>query len=622
MVVLSLFSGMTTPAANAQESGNTLSITRVEWRAGDDLLIVAGKGAGRRERVIVKDADSGLTLGSVTAARNGSWYFRDSHPDAIPCTILAEDRDGQSAESGYTNTPPEVCTATSPEPPVGNPPEPGTPSDPPVNVPSEPLQVSHRGRVISFEGTRTCLQCHEDEAKAVHASVHYQWKGDAIEAQGLNSDVAGKLGGINDFCIYPDINWIGKLTNVDGVEVDGGCAKCHVGLGAKPTAEPTRSQLENIDCLVCHSGQYRRTVADVSGEFRFVPDETKMTTNTLDITLPTNDTCLNCHTKAGGGNNFKRGDIEEAHRNPTRSFDVHMASAANGGAGLKCLDCHTAADHRIAGRGTDLRPRDLEDPVNCTMCHSETPHDDSKLDKHTARVNCTVCHIPTFAKVAPTDMNRDWSKPGDPVPSTGLYEPHHDKGTNVVPEYRFFDGTSYFYQFGDPAVLGENGRVVMSAPMGSISKPGAKIHAFKHHLATQPVDPVSGALLPLKIGKFFMTGEIAGAVTAGAEAVGWNIDNGYGFAETERYMGLFHEVAPKEQALSCSSCHDSGSRIDFAALGYTPKTTRNNRVLCASCHENKSDEWRGNEYFTKVHSKHVADKKFDCSQCHTFSAAR
>lgn len=59
---------------------------------------------------------------------------------------------------------------------------------------------------------------------------------------GLKSSEAGKLGGINDFCIYPDINWIGKLTNVDGVQVDGGCAKCHVGLGAKPTAAPTKSQ--------------------------------------------------------------------------------------------------------------------------------------------------------------------------------------------------------------------------------------------------------------------------------------------------------------------------------------------------------------------------------------------
>lgn len=59
---------------------------------------------------------------------------------------------------------------------------------------------------------------------------------------GLKSSEAGKLGGINDFCIYPDINWIGKLTNVDGVQVDGGCAKCHVGLGAKPTAAPTNQE--------------------------------------------------------------------------------------------------------------------------------------------------------------------------------------------------------------------------------------------------------------------------------------------------------------------------------------------------------------------------------------------
>ncbi len=263
LALLIVCSGMATPFANAQEYGNTLSITRVEWRAGDDLLIVAGDGAGRRERVTVKDADSGLALGSVRANRNGSWYFRDRHSDSIPCTILAVGSDGQSTESGYTNTPPEVCMITSPEPPVDNPREPGTPPDPPVTVPSVPLQVSHKGQIILFEGTRTCLQCHEDEAREVHSSVHYQWKGDASETVGLDGKPAGKLDGINDFCIYPDINWIGKLTNVDGVQVDGGCAKCHVGLGDKPTAEATRNQLENIDCLVCHSGEYRRTVAKI-----------------------------------------------------------------------------------------------------------------------------------------------------------------------------------------------------------------------------------------------------------------------------------------------------------------------------------------------------------------------
>jgi hypothetical protein len=443
-------------------------------------------------------------------------------------------------------------------------------------------------------------------------------------ATGLADLVAGKLGGINDFCIYPDINWIGKLTNTYGAEVDGGCAKCHAGLGAEPLddATPDQAQLENIDCLICHSDSYKRTVAMVDGSYRFVPDTAKMSVSILqaaaDITLPSKDSCLNCHTKAGGGDNFKRGDIEEYHRDPARDFDVHMASRAKGGAGLSCLDCHTASAHRIAGRGSDLRPRELPDQVACTNCHS--PQHDENIQKHTARVNCTVCHIPVFAKVAQTDMNRDWSREGFFVAEKGLYEPYHDKAGNVVPEYRFFNGMSSFYQFGDPALPGADGRVVMSAPEGSIGDPAAKIFAFKRHLATQPVEPGSdGRLLPLKIGIFFQTGDVDMAIQKGAEGVGWKY-SGHEFAETERYMGLFHEVAPKEQALSCNDCHNGGDRLDFAALGYTPKATYKSKPLCASCHEDEFNEWP-EEYFKKVHAEHVTDKKLDCSKCHTFAKA-
>jgi len=495
---------------------------------------------------------------------------------------------------------------------------------PPDDPGEEPLSGSHAGRFSAYEGTQTCLACHRTEAQQVHASVHYQWQGDAAETVGLDAYTAGKLGGINDFCIYPDINWIGKLTNVNGDAVDGGCAKCHVGLGGKPSPDPTPAQLENIDCLVCHSSSYKRTVAVVNGTYRFVADTANMTVSLLqaasDLQLPDNDSCLNCHTKAGGGDNFKRGDIEEAHRNPTADFDVHMAPRGMGGAGLSCLDCHTSTDHKIAGRGTDLRPRENPADISCANCHGDQPHDDQKIDKHTARVNCTVCHIPQFAKVAPTDMDRDWSQPGDLVASTGLYEPHHAKGQNVPPAYRFFNGLSYFYQFGDAAQPGPGGRVVMSAPLGTINDPGAKIHAFKYHRATQPMDPQTQRLLPLKIGKFFESGEIDQAAALGAQAVGWEY-NGHEFVETERYMGLFHEVAPKEQALTCASCHGGGNRLDFAALGYTPKSSYNQRPLCASCHEDESDEWNASVFFSKLHEKHVKDKKLDCASCHTFSAA-
>jgi hypothetical protein len=477
---------------------------------------------------------------------------------------------------------------------------------------------SHAGRFSSYEGTRTCLKCHTNDAMAFHQSVHYQWQGDARESVGLSTTVAGKLGGINDFCIYPDINWLGKLTNLDGKQVDGGCARCHSGLGLKPTAEASQAQLENIDCLLCHAPQYKRTLAlGTDGQFRFVADTANMTVPLLqaavDIQKPSTATCLKCHTNAGGGNNFKRGDIEAAHLNPTREFDVHMAPRAQGGAGLTCLSCHTAVAHKIAGRGIDLREREVPTAVSCTNCHSPAPHGDVKLNNHTARVNCTVCHIPTFAKAAPTDMVRDWSAPGDINPATKLYEPHMLMQSNVTPVYGFFNGKSRFYEFGSPAVAGANGRVLMAGPLGAIQDPGAKIHALKRHEGLQPIDPASRRLLPLKIGIFFQTGDVARAVAEGAQAVGW-VYSGHTFAPTERYMGIYHEVAPKAQALACASCH-GGSRMNFASLGYTPLATRNGVPLCQSCHGLKQAD------FYTIHNKHVTDKKLDCSNCHTFSKA-
>lgn len=486
-------------------------------------------------------------------------------------------------------------------------------------VPRAPGVGSHAGRFAVWEGTQTCLGCHPNEGLEAHASVHYQWRGDASRALGLIGPEAGKLGGINDFCIYPDINWIGQMTNLDGVTVDGGCAQCHAGLGLEPTADPTPEQLENVDCLVCHSAPYRRKVARVGDGFRFVPDEERMGMTVLEaawqVERPGSDSCLDCHARAGGGDNFKRGDIEEAHRAATAAFDVHMAASEAGGAGLDCLDCHTAAGHRIAGRGSDLRPLDSADPVRCTSCHRSLPHGDDQLDRHTARIDCTTCHIPQFAKVAATDMRRDWSAPGDLDPGRRLYEPHHTKGTNVVPEYRFWNGTSWFYQFGDPAVPGANGRIVMSEPVGTIAGSGARIFPFKRHTALQPIDPATRRLLPLRIGIFFQSGDIDAAVEQGTLAVGWPYA-GHEFAETERWMGIFHEVAPKEQALSCASCHPSTGRLDFAALGYAPLETRNGKPLCSSCHGRKNPK-----PFYDLHDKHVRAKRIDCSSCHAFSAA-
>ena len=206
------------------------------------------------------------------------------------------------------------------------------------------LATSHAGRFDAYAGSATCRECHADEVAQVHGSVHYQWSGPTPGV--VDMETGGKLGGINDFCGYPDINFIGQLTNVVGETVDGGCATCHVGLGAKPQPTASEAQLENIDCLVCHSEDYRRKVANTADGFRFVPAPERMSVSLLqaitDITLPSDQTCLTCHAYAGGGNNNKRGDLEAAHANPpSAAFDVHMASVEQGRrrAGLPGLPC-------------------------------------------------------------------------------------------------------------------------------------------------------------------------------------------------------------------------------------------------------------------------------------------
>jgi hypothetical protein len=521
-----------------------------------------------------------------------------------------------------------------------------------------------------YQGSTTCLDCHASETEEAHAAVHYQWQGETphsfyrdANGQLVNLGSGGKLGGINDFCGYPDINFIGLLTDVDGNPRSGGCAQCHAGTGDMPDPDPsalladgTRTQLENVDCLVCHSDSYKRKVervqqADGVMRLAFVPDGNAIAgglNQALDIHgRPSRASCVACHAYAGGGCNSKRGDIQLAHAEPQDSnFDVHMASTAVGGAGLDCLDCHASMDHRIAGRGVDLRPTDLAETVACTNCHDSRPHGSSEIDHHTARVDCRTCHIPFFSKPTAlgsgeTDMFRDYSRPPVLSEVTRLYEPFQILENNVAPEYVFDNGTSEFYRFLDPIQPQANGRVLMAGPLGAVSESGVKLIPVKHHQALQPYDPVTGALLPLRMGILFTgrdpaTGtlmpedEIVNrAILAGAAALPElahvTARDFYDFVPTERFMGISHEVAPNTMALECNECHGaSATRVDFASLGYTPLPNRDPAVAsnCATgCHGDKADEWNASEFFMRLHDKHVRDRRFDCSECHGFSTA-
>ncbi|HEY5898376.1 MAG TPA: hypothetical protein VIV54_12480, partial [Burkholderiales bacterium] len=430
----------------------------------------------------------------------------------------------------------------------------------------------HQKLVQRYEGTTTCLACHEEQAKHAFSSIHYQWKAPAPNLLNAGAEKIGKINSTNDFCTNPSFQWIAILTNDEGKVIGNGCSKCHAGLGVKPSETMSRAQLENIDCLVCHASNYRREVVkQENGSLAWMPvaraNAELMANIAQNVGKPTNLNCLACHVGSGGGLNYKRGDLETAHMKPKRDFDVHI------GSGMQCIQCHKFKDHKVEGAGTQMSGMDW--PTNaqrpqCEACHKAAPHQNAALNRHTASVACATCHIPSFAKSDETDMRRDWSR-AEAVEGEGRFEPHIEFATNVKPAYAWWNGQGTAALLGQPVEQGPNGRVSMYRPDGSIRDAKAKISPFKYHTGKLPIETATGLMVPVQVGATFRTGNTMASAIGGAKAFrGKELTaKDISYVEVERWMGIFHEVVPKARALKCNDCHAAGaSRLDWKALGY------------------------------------------------------
>ena len=464
---------------------------------------------------------------------------------------------------------------------------------------------------IAWQGPATCLQCHQTQAQQVFHSVHYQWLGETpYMTKGPLSQ--GKLDvGVNSYCINTTGNW-------------AGCGACHVGLGARPEPQLRQAQLENIDCLICHQDNYKRK--KVNGVF--VPD-TGLMTISIDqaaqtVHRPTRQTCLQCHAKGGGGDNYKRGDMALAHGvTADKNFDVHMATT---GANLACQACHTTEQHRIAGRGSDLRMTDLDREMTCTKRHttkaSANGHLTSDINRYVARVACQTCHIPTYARNAAdtaatemTETHRDWRVPH--VTASGAKHPNPTMAGNLTPRYGWWNGTSSSYLLFDEATIDPGtGRIPTSRPVGEINGVATKLYPFKYKTATQPLATAPNQLIALDTSVYFSTGNSLGAIQAGLANMGYQSNEPYSWVGTDTMQLLTHEVAPASAGLASTACHNNTNKMDLTGeLGHLLKGLRSN--VCTQCHG--MDSFEGTNEYLAVHDKHVRSRKYDCSWCHDFS---
>lgn len=468
---------------------------------------------------------------------------------------------------------------------------------------------------VKWTGPGTCVSCHAKEAQEVHGSAHYQWQGQAPYSPGPL--LQGKLKtAFNSYCINITGNW-------------GSCGNCHVGQGAKPTTVADTQQLNNIDCLICHQEKYKRK--KVNG--LFVPDTAAMTI-TMDqavqtVHKPNRATCLQCHAKGGGGDNYKRGDLALAHTATTdRAFDVHMATT---GANLACQRCHRVSQHRIAGRGSDLRETDLNVSMNCSTstCHAgktsaSSGHSSSTISRHVYRVACQTCHVGAASArnaadtpaTEATEIFRDWAQPH--LTSSGAIHPTPTMVNNIKPVYRFWNKYSQNYSLGDQAFLDPvTGAYPTSRPQGAITdtSTATKLYPFKYKTASQPFAPRVQQLIALDTSIYFASGDLVAATAQGLVNMGLPATEPWQMVKSDTMQLLTHEIAPKASALTCSNCHGStATQMNLRAIGYVLKGSASS--VCVQCHEYKSPSEKS---FQELHHKHVDDKRIECSMCHSFA---
>ena len=419
------------------------------------------------------------------------------------------------------------------------------------------------------EVTKACLACHTEAAKQFQKTRHWTWS--------FNNPATGqKLGKgfvINNYCIS-------AVPNIQE------CASCHPGYGwNEPGVTFTNfdfGRQESVDCLVCHdtTGTYSRAALIDPGNRK--PDLAVMAQQ---VGPTSRKTCGTCHFAGGGDKGVKHGDIDPTLERPDVFVDVHMSPE---GVGLNCSTCHSTDAHDIRGSryastavggGSVIVPgRSHGNRVICQGCHGATPHAaDGLLDRHGRKVACETCHIPLFARGDySTKMWWDWSEAGlrddkgSPLTqkdALGQEVYSGKKGRfvwerDVVPEYRWFNGTVHYTLLDDP--IHPDRTVSINSLGGGPLDPGSRIAPFKVMRGRQPYDTVSNTLVaPQTTGDkgYWKTFDWQSSIQLGMEAVGRSFSGHYGFVDTEMYWPINHMVAPKRESLMCNDCHNARSRL-------------------------------------------------------------
>ncbi|MBL8023553.1 MAG: cytochrome C [Elusimicrobia bacterium] len=455
--------------------------------------------------------------------------------------------------------------------------------------------------------TKACLTCHLQSAHEIMETPHWLWKGEETVVPGSDGKPRriGKANLINNFCIGIQSN-------------EASCTRCHIGYGWKDKtfdfSDPTR-----VDCLVCHdtTGEYARPASSDDLGHSSPGGATDWVRVAQGVGPTSVESCGKCHFAGGGGEGVKHGDLDPTLIEAGRGLDLHMGKD---GLGFTCSTCHKGEEipHRITGHSASVAVR-TGDALSCAKCHGTSPHGTpfiartqkernagkalrqtgadlsgqhaQRLNWHARRIACQTCHIPRYAREMPTKTWWDWSKAGRlDEEGKSVTELNDDGdivymgikgefkwGANLVPEYRWYDGTHQRYLLGekfDPSRI-----LSLNLPRGG-PESGAKIWPFKIMRGRQIYDVNNRYLIQPKLsgakgsGAYWKDFNWDVAAREGMAYAGLDYSGHFDFVETEMHWPLSHMNVEGQGALACQDCHAKTGRLAGVPGVYIPGQSR------------------------------------------------